>query len=139
MISSDVLEHVFFPIRNSLLGCYKILRPKGYLVMTMPWNFRRPSIEHYPWMVRYKVVENEPGNFTVVGKTKDGIEIKIDQPYFHGGPGNTLELRKLSLDAIIDEIQSVGFTNVEVCLESVRKFGIRRSDGVVGVITARKE
>jgi hypothetical protein len=139
LISSDVFEHVFFPIRDSLLGCYKILKPKGHLVMTMPWNFRGPSVEHYPWMVSYKVVENEPGNFTVVGTTKDGIEIKVDEPCFHGGPGNTLEMRKLSLDVIIDEIQSIGFTNVAVSLESIEKYGIRRADGVVGVITAKKE
>lgn len=55
LISSDVFEHVFFPISKSLCGSFKILKNGGYIIITMPWNYLGPSIEHYPWMVSYEV------------------------------------------------------------------------------------
>jgi len=138
LISSDVFEHVFFPLRNSILGAFNLLKPSGMLVLTMPWNTWQDSVEHFPWMVSYKVIQNSDGTHSVIGEDASGQSRNISNPIFHGGPGNTLEMRKINLFVLIDELERCGFTEVKVHNESRPEFGIRRADGVVGVITAQR-
>jgi len=137
LISSDVLEHVFYPISHALEGSLKVLKPNGVLVLTMPWNEFGASIEHYPWMTAYSVIEEGPDIHKVIGVDQQGLTHIVQEPNFHGGPGNTLEMRLISLHVLLHELSKVGFRDIEVQLEENRTYGINPTLGM-GVILARK-
>ena len=138
LISSDVYEHVFFPLHNSILGSFNLLKPGGHLVLTMPWNTWQDSVEHYPWMVSYSVHQDSEGIYSVIGIDQSGSERIVANPVFHGGPGNTLEMRKININVLVHELEQVGFIEVTIHDQNRPEFGIRRADGVVGVVTARR-
>jgi hypothetical protein len=62
----------------------------------------------------------------------------VTNPVFHGGPGNTLEMRKININVLVHELERVGFSEITIHDQNRPEFGIRRADGVVGVVTARK-
>jgi|694.fasta_scaffold19824_5 hypothetical protein len=138
LISSDVYEHVFFPLHNSILGSFNLLKPGGHLVLTMPWNTWQDSVEHYPWMVSYSVHQVSDGIYSVIGIDQSGSERIVTNPVFHGGPGNTLEMRKININVLVHELVRVGFIEIKIHDQNRPEFGIRRADGVMGVVTARK-
>lgn len=120
-----------FPVARALEGMRRVIRPGGVLVLTCPYVLFGPSTEHYPWMTDY-VVQSDG---TVVGIDRLGAERKIQEPFFHGGPGNTLEMRLLALDVLLDELDRVGFSQIQVLAESVPHLGIFPTGGM-GVIVA---
>jgi len=138
LISSDVLEHVMFPISKSLVGSARLLSRRGVLILTVPYHVVGPSVEHYPWMVRYRVdLETDPPEVT--GFDQSGKEFIISDPIFHGGPGNTLEMRHLNLSVILDELKKAGFSSVEHFYHSIPDLGIVPANGMGAVIGFRKK
>lgn len=131
LISSDVLEHVMFPIGRALGGMRRVIRPGGMLILTCPYVLFGPSTEHYPWMRDYVVQPNG----SVIGIDWLGRERAVEDPFFHGGPGNTLEMRLLALDVLVDELDRAGFLQIQVHAESVPHLGIFPTDNM-GVVVA---
>lgn len=138
LISSDVFEHVFFPLSNALEGSFNLLKPGGTLICTMPWTTWQSSIEHFPWMTSYSVHEQLNGDHVVLGVDSTGSKRRVENPIFHGGPGNTLEMRKINVFVLVEDLKRVGFTDIKIHHQDRPEFGIRRPDGVVGVVTAIK-
>jgi SAM-dependent methyltransferase len=130
LISSDVFEHVMHPLSNSILGAKKILKPGGWLILTMPWTKFGNSVEHYPWMRSYDL--DEMGD--VFGISISGERIKIDNPIFHGGSGQTLEIRFMSLYSLIDLLHLCGFEQISVLDQDDLENGISRNGGNIGTI-----
>ena len=64
--------------------------------------------------------------------------LKLDNPVFHGGPGNTLEMRILTPEIIREGLEVAGFKDVVFNEADVPEYGIIRSATSVGTITARK-
>jgi hypothetical protein len=137
LISSDVLEHVPFPTNQALLGKFNVLKPGGWLLLTVPYSAKGPSVEHYPWMVDYETVMVSPGSFKVIGVDRTGSQREVRDPIFHGGPGKTLEMRQLAVDVVIDELQRAGFVDVGVIDQEEPAVGIIPTD-FQGVFLARK-
>jgi SAM-dependent methyltransferase len=133
LISSDVLEHVMFPFEKAILGSFDILKPGGWLLLTTPYFKGASFVENYPWMKSYLVSEDG----VVTGN--DGIdETVIVDPIFHGGPGNTLEMRIFSPEILNLSLKQVGFENIKFLEEDINEFGILRSVSKMGTIIARK-
>ena len=133
LISSDVLEHVMFPIADALRGMFDCLVPGGHLVLTCPYRKRGPSTEHFPWVRSYRVTETG----IVVGADADGLELKLEDPVFHGGSGKTLEMRMLSLAVLVQELRTIGFDPIDVLDEPVPGLGIFPTDEM-GVLVCRR-
>lgn len=138
LISSDVFEHVFFPLSRALEGSYNLLKPGGRMICTMPWSTFQPSIEHFPWMTSYTVSKLSNEQYAVLGVDSTGAIRVVEEPIFHGGPGNTLEMRKINVLVLVEDLRKAGFVDIQIHNQDRPEFGIRRPDGVVGVVTAVK-
>ena len=134
LISSDVLEHVFYPVSRALSGHRALLKNGGTLVLTVPYTIGEANQEHYPWMVSYLPLQLESGRWVVIGKDVEGNIHQISNPIFHGGPGNTLEMRLLSLEYLIEVLSNQGFDDITLHSEDVPADGIRIQ---LAVITAK--
>lgn len=134
LISSDVMEHVMPPISKAFAGHFKVLQPGGNLILTTPYFHQSSYLEKYPHMSGY-VVDDQANVFA----NGDNYEsLKIVDPVFHGGPGNTLEMRIVAPEIIREGLEMAGFEDVVFNEVDIPENGIIRSATNMGTITARK-
>jgi len=112
VICSEVLEHVQPPINLAFFGLFKILRPGGWLVLSVPhrgvgWI----HIEHFPIM-QNSILTYEPFP-KLRGIDLEGNEREFSELVFHGGRGTTLEYRIFSESSVRKNLQIAGFTNIQ--------------------------
>lgn len=137
IISSDVFEHVPPPVSRAFAGVYALLKPGGHLVLTVPYGDNPESIEHFPELHIYKMVELG-GDYVMVNRTRDGRFELHTNLVFHGGPGDTLELRQFALHDTLDLLRATGFVDVHLHDEQVPEWGIILQHGHGLPITARR-
>ncbi len=137
LISSDVFEHTPAPASRAFDGAFESLRPGGLLVMTVPFGWQEETIEHYPDLGDFTVVELG-GDYALVSRDTDGKFVLYENPIFHGGPGTTLEMREFSLDGLMAELEAAGFTEIMLHADTVPEWGIFSRNRYGVPVTARK-
>jgi len=117
--SSDVLEHVDPPVRDAFVNLRRLLRPGGVLVLTVPFAIEGPTLEHFPDLFDYRI-EQHGDDYRLINRTRAGVEQRFSDLIFHGGPGNTLEMRLFSRPGLEETLTQAGFVDVrfhgEPCL-----------------------
>lgn len=137
VISSDVFEHVPSPVQRAFDGAFAVLRPGGLMLLTVPFDERTGTTEHFPNVRDFKLL-NFDADWLLVGRTDAGGYELHDDLTFHGGPGTTVEMRFFSRQAVIDHLSAAGFVDISVFDRTVPAYGIfpPHHEGVP--ITARK-
>ncbi len=137
VISSDVFEHVPPPVSRAFTGCYALLKNGGLLILTVPFAGAESTIEHYPRLMDFRIVQFND-DYVLVNRTDSGsYELHTDLT-FHGGPGSTLEMRIFSLPDTVRLLRSAGFVDIQVHDETVPEWGVRPPHPWGLPITARK-
>ncbi len=137
LMSSDVFEHVPPPASRAFDNAFALLRAGGLLVLTVPFADNPDTIEHYPDLRSFAVVELD-GEWVVVARSADGSLALHTNPVFHGGPGSTLELRLFSRAGVIADLAAAGFVDIEVHGGAVPEWGVFPPHHHGLPITARK-
>lgn len=123
LISSDVLEHVRPPLHNALANCQRLLKPGGFMVLTVPFGLAGTTIEHYPHLHRYAITEVH-GQQVLINRTVSGEWEVFDDLVFHGGDGSTLEMRVCSLPDLVQGLSAAGFVDIEVWDRETPEHGV---------------
>ena len=123
VICSDVFEHVDPPVEPAFANLRRLLKPGGLLVFTVPFSLQGETVEHFPELHRY-TIEDRSGNFVLVNTTRDGRRQEHANLIFHGGPGNTLELRLFSEPGLRRNLESAGFGRIAFHREPCFQWGI---------------
>ena len=137
VISSDVFEHVAPPVSRAFENTLRILKPGGILILTVPYAPAGETREHFPELHRYHVM-NRNGKKVLVNVTDEGKVQEFDQLVFHGGEGETLEMRVFSESGVLEELERAGFVDIRVHREPYPQFGILWSQPWSLPITARR-
>lgn len=125
LIASEVFEHVDPPVRNAFTGSYTALKDGGVLILTTPFmNKLERTIEHFPELHEYKLTRRMFGGYKLVNTTADGRRQVFRDLKFHGGEGQSLEMRVFSRNDILDHLRSAGFTRVDIRDEDCPERGI---------------
>jgi SAM-dependent methyltransferase len=111
LISSEVFEHVPPPVERAFEGGYRLLRPGGVLVLTVPYTVTGETVEHFPTLHDFKV-ERVNGSPRFVNRTEAGEEEIFEDVSFHGGWGLTVEMRIFSLPDVLDRLREAGFSEI---------------------------
>jgi SAM-dependent methyltransferase len=111
VISSDVFEHVPPPVSTAFANVRLLLKPGGVFIVTVPLGGGPTTIEHFPELHEYEIV-TEGERRVLKNRTRDGREQVFDDLRFHGGPGETLELRFFSETSLLEELTKAGFRSV---------------------------
>jgi len=109
---SEVLEHVQPPIELAFHGLLKLLKPGGWLILSVPHrgsDYRHE--EHFPIMTKSELI-NEPVQM-LRGIDLEGNEREFNDLVFHGGAGATLEYRVFSETSLRNYLEESGFTNIQ--------------------------
>lgn len=127
IISSEVMEHVPPPIENGFKNLYRLLKPHGILLLTVPYRIDAPHAEHYPELHEYAIV-SLGGKTVLVNRRRDGSVETFESLCFHGGDGSTLELRVFSEEALRKAILNAGFSEVYIGSDAIPEFGVEHSE-----------
>jgi SAM-dependent methyltransferase len=138
VISSDVFEHTPPPAATAFAGAAKVLKPGGTLVLSVPVNTASSqTIEHYPRLHEFSV-EKEGEDYVVVNRLAAGGIERYLHPRFHGGPGQTLEMRIFSDRHVLELLERHGFSAPERLAEEVPEYGITELGRISGVFIATR-
>jgi SAM-dependent methyltransferase len=113
LISSDVFEHVPPPVGTALINSWRLLKPGGLIVLTVPYFSGHAGREHFPDLYRY-AIEGEGGDAVLTNETRDGRRQTFRDLRFHGGDGATLEMRQFDKQRLYKELTVAGFTDIQV-------------------------
>jgi SAM-dependent methyltransferase len=124
VVSTDVFEHVLPPVAAAFHGAYRLLKPGGTLVLTVPYVLEPHfASEHFPNLHDFEIEEAQCRR-VLVNTTREGTQERHENLVFHGGPGNTLEMRMLHKDEVQRHLEDAGFSDVRFEEKDVPPFGI---------------
>lgn len=123
VISSDVFEHVAPPISLAFDNTFRLLKPGGVFVLTAPYAKTGGVVEHFPELHDYRI-EKRGGKRILVNRTLEGKIQEFDDLVFHGGEGETLEMRIFSESGLLGELVRAGFSDIHIHEEPCPAFGI---------------
>lgn len=106
IVCSDVLEHVYGRVERAIEGLYGMLKPGGFLVVSVP-TFGAAHQEFYPDALR---IEVEGG--TVKWSDVNGRNHVNVDPEFHRGAGLTLVTRQFTDESLRESLGLFGFEKV---------------------------
>jgi SAM-dependent methyltransferase len=113
VVCSEVLEHVEPPVERAVAALHRLLRPGGLLVLTTPYSFEPATVEHFPELHDYRI-EQGPDGLVLRNRTRAGVEQTFTDLVFHGGYGETLEMRLFAFSHLVALLQDAGFRDVSV-------------------------
>lgn len=123
MIASDVFEHVAPPVARAFSNARRMLKSGGVLVFSVPFMLTADTIEHFPELHEYRLIESSEG-WRLENRTADGRNQTFTDLVFHGGVGSTLEMRQFSRVSLEREFAAAGFSGVRVADEIFLAHGI---------------
>ena len=118
-----MFEHVPSPVQKAFNGAYKMLRPGGVLILTVPFDDRSSTSEHFENVRDFRLLDFD-GEWLLIGRTEDRKYELHSGLLFHGGPGTTVEMRFFARTAVLDHLSAAGFVDIQVHDEAVSAFGI---------------
>lgn len=128
LISTEVLEHVALPVSLAFENARRLLKPTGVFILTVPYTLEPETLEHFPELHKYDLIKKKGHDFVLRNITRDGREQTFENLVFHGGLGETLEMRVFSQNSLLAELKQAGFETVRICSEPCWEFGIYWQD-----------
>jgi SAM-dependent methyltransferase len=58
VISSEVFEHVVPPVTRAFENVWKMLKPGGLFILTVPYGSNKEKIEHFPELYDFTIVQD---------------------------------------------------------------------------------
>lgn len=113
IISSEVFEHIVPPVNRAFENTFKMLKPGGVFVLTVPYGTGPDTIEHFPELHDFSILE-ENGSYWLRNVTQSGSVQEFHELVFHGGAGATLEMRVFAEATLFRHFADAGFEFVTV-------------------------
>ena len=123
VISSEVFEHVPTPVSRAFDNVHRLLKPGGVLIFTVPYILTGETIEHFPELYDYQLIETD-GRYILKNVTQTGVTQVFEDLIFHGGDGATLEMRVFSESSLIEQFQQAGFQDIKIPKDPCFEHGI---------------
>ena len=138
ILSADVLEHIAPPIERALEEVCRLLKPCGFLGLTIYCNPGDNMREHFPELNEYRIVSLGQSTVLINRRRDGGLEIR-DDLVFHGGTGATLEMREFGVSALKAKLLAAGFREVYLLTENIPEIGVLFDPDVSQPLIVRKE
>jgi SAM-dependent methyltransferase len=138
VISTEVFEHIAPPIGLAFQNVWRLLKPGGSFILTVPYLKTGVTEEHFPHLHEYTLEETRSG-YILKNRTREGTLETFEDLVFHDGPGATLEMRSFTEPSLLEELHKAGFGAIEVHQEPHFVHGIYWQQDYNLPITARRE
>jgi hypothetical protein len=138
IIASEVFEHIEQPLAVAFAGLATLLKPGGFVVFSVPWAPDGHTREHFPELHDWHLKEQN-GRYILVNTTVDGRLQTYENLVFHGGPGQTLEMRLFSKMDLVSHFTLAGLDYVRFAeVEENLDYGIIFEPWSRGLVARRR-
>ena len=138
LISSEVLEHVAPPVETAFQNAFRLLKPNGVFVFTVPYSIESSTVERFPDLHQFGIAQ-VGDRAVLVNRTGSGELQVFENLVFHlAWGGAALEMREFSERGLKGTLAGSGFREVRLYSEDYPPFGIVRSETWSLPIAARK-
>jgi SAM-dependent methyltransferase len=138
ILLADVIEHIAPPVERALEEACRLLKPHGFLGITIFCNPDDQMREHFPDLNEFRIVPLGKSS-VLVNRRRDGtLEIR-DDLVFHGGAGATLEMREFGITELRAKLVAAGFLEVHLLTDNLPEIGILFDEDVSQPLVARKQ
>lgn len=138
VICSEVLEHIPDPVSPAIETLVRLLKPAGLLILTVPYTLGNATVEHFPGIHSSGLAEVD-GKTVLVSRGDDGSYRVFDRLAFHGGRGQTLEMRVFAQEDLKQRLRAAGLADVQFDSAGNRDFGIVYSGPCSLPVIARRQ
>ena len=114
VICSEVFEHVTRPLEPCFRNLRRMLKPGGTLILSVPFVDAPSTVEHFPGLHEFQVLNFKDKEWVLVNRTARGTWEVYDKLLFHGGPGSVLEMRVFSENDLLYHLRAAGFATPTV-------------------------
>jgi SAM-dependent methyltransferase len=138
IVSSEVFEHVLAPVEKAFEGAFRLLKPNGVLLLTVPYSLAAGTAERFGKLNQFGLAQ-VGGRVLLVNRTAEGkIEVHEDLAFHFGSNGPVLEMRVFSESALRSGLIAAGFGEVRIYSENDEAFGIVNAESWSLPIAARR-
>jgi SAM-dependent methyltransferase len=137
ILSADVLEHIAPPVDRVLTEVHQLLKPHGFLGVTVYCNPSDRMREHFPELNEYRVIPLGTSS-VLINRRRDGSLEIIDNLIFHRGSGATLEMREFGITELQTKLLAAGFRGANFLTTNVPENGILFDHDTSQPLIARK-
>jgi len=137
VISSDVYEHIPYPVDIAFHNLYNLLAPGGICIFSVPFDITGSTKEHFPALHEWQISVRD-GKRVIINKLEDGSIQIFENLCFHGGSGATLEMRRFAQNHLLEQFNFAGFKDIHIHSEELPEHGIIFGTKDSYVISARK-
>ncbi len=138
LLSSEVFEHVLPPAGAAFQNAFRVLKPRGFLMFTVPYSLQLSMAEHFPELHEFGLARLG-ARVHLINRTREGAVQVFDNLVFHrDGSGSALEMREFSESSLKQLLAAAGFESVHIYSEDYPPFGIVHSESCSLPIAARK-
>ncbi len=138
VVSANVFDRVLPPVGRAFAGASQLLKPGGHLILSVPYSAEGEGCEHYPDLDDYRTMLFEDRCLVVIRNNDGAYSVRPD-PVLPEGPDGGVELRRMSLDQIVQCLAESGFDQVVIHDDEVPQYGISHKGVRDGLpIVARK-
>jgi SAM-dependent methyltransferase len=138
IISSEVFEHVLAPVEKAFKAAFRLLKPHGVLLLTVPYSLAAGTTEHFGKLYQFGLAQ-VGDRVLLVNRTAEGkIEVHDDLVFHFGSSGPVLEMREFSESALRSGFIAAGFGEVRIYSENDEAFGIVNAESWSLPIAARR-
>jgi SAM-dependent methyltransferase len=123
ILSADVLEHIAPPVERALAEAHRMLKPHGFLGITVYCHPSDRLREHFPELGQFRIVPLGERDVLINRRADGTLEIR-DDLIFHGGSGATLEMREYGASALRTQLLGAGFGAVEFLTGNIPEIGV---------------
>jgi len=123
ILADDIFEHVAPPVAQSLANACALLKPHGFLAMSVPYSLAETTREHFAGLHDSSLV-TVGSHLALVNRSRTGEWQVFDNLVFHGGEGSTLEMRVFTEADLRKSLAAAGFARVEFAAAGFPPFGI---------------
>lgn len=138
LLSSEVFEHVAGPVEAAFECALRLLKPHGFLLLTVPYSFEAATAEHFADM-HHLGLAKVGDQMVLVGRSAEGDIKTFEHPIFHMGvSGPALEMREFSEAGLRRVLLAAGFSEVAIHKDDYLPFGVARAETWSLPVAARK-
>jgi SAM-dependent methyltransferase len=138
VVSSEVFEHVVAPVERAFESAFRLLKPNGVLLLTVPYTFEPGTTEHFGKLYQFGLAQ-VGDRVLLVNRTAEGkIEVHENLVFHFGSTGPVLEMRQFSESALRSGLIAAGFGEVRIYVENDEAFGIVNAESWSLPIAARR-
>jgi SAM-dependent methyltransferase len=123
IIASEVFEHVPPPVERAFSNAFRMLKPTGVLLFTVPYSLEASAGDHFPELHEFGLGRLGE-RLVLINKTRAGEVQVFEDIVFHGGIGRTLEMREFDAEELRGLIADAGYPELRIYDEECASFGI---------------